>query len=92
VNPHITPQSIQEGGRLIGEVSAQEVRYPQHKYQIQEFYLNCAEDETTITVLRVQCLLRYVRSRQLSTQETRSLLAGMPGSVRNLYVRFMETR
>ncbi len=91
-DPHATPAAILEGGARIGEVYEQELKHPELKAEFQKFYLDCAHDEATITVNRVQCLEHYMESEGLRGEKARALVSTMPEAVRRIYNRLAISR
>ena len=91
LDPHVTPAAILLGGQRIGEVTEQEAKHPELKVEFQKFYLDCARDQETITVNRVQCLQRYLLSRGLVGKEAQDIVESMPEPVQKIYLRFTRS-
>lgn len=86
-NPHATPPAVMKAGLVLGEIAEMEARYPERKDEFVRYYKECFENSETITITRVQCFKRYVRSTNLDESRTASMLAGLPSSVQRLYRR-----
>lgn len=86
-NPHATPPAVMKAGLVLGEIAEMEARYPERKEEFIRYYRECFESSETITVTRVQCLKRYIRSAKLDESQKDSLLARLPAPVRRLHSR-----
>lgn len=84
-NPHGTPEALMAAGAALGEIGELESQHPERKAEFLRYYKDCYENEETMTVTRVQCLKRYVKSAKLSGSETESVLGNLPRPVQSLY-------
>ncbi|RZA11149.1 MAG: hypothetical protein EOP10_33555 [Proteobacteria bacterium] len=60
--------------------------HPEYKPEFQAFYLDCSKDETVITITRVQCLEKYVKSKNLSPEDETQVLSEVEPIVKKLYL------
>lgn len=84
-NPHTTPPSVINAASKLADLAALERQYPEFQGDFQTFYLECARDESMITVTRAQCLSEYFQSRQADDEEKEKILSTLPPSVTRLY-------
>ena len=86
-NPHGTPPALIRAGLVLGEIAELEAQYPERKEEFTRYYRECFESSETITVTRVQCLKRYIRSAKLDGTQRESVVARLPDPVQRLYKR-----
>lgn len=84
-NPHSTPPAIMTAALTLGEIAELEALHPESREEFLLFYKNCYESTETITVTRVQCLKRYLRSAQLDKSKSDSIIATLPTLEQRLY-------
>ena len=85
-DPHVTPNSIVKSAEKLGQLITLEQSHPEYKPEFQAFYLECSKDSLVITVTRVQCLEKYVKSKQLSEADEKQLLSETDQLVKKLYL------
>ncbi len=82
---HQTPELIRYAADQLGRVVELEAQYPGLKASFVEFYLSCARDEKSITVIRAQCLEKYMVQPSLSEKEKEDVLHELPETVVRLF-------
>ena len=85
VDAHATPNTILRSAEVLGALISLEQSHPEAKAEFQAFYQECAKDSEVITVTRVQCLEKYIISKELSPDQTKALLATTDPLVAKLY-------
>lgn len=88
---HRTPKVTIDAARLLAGIVALEAQEPERAEAFQNFYLECARSDETITVIRAQCLNRFVQAGGLDEAGMRHLLAGFPADVRRLFLALRQS-
>jgi hypothetical protein len=83
---HETPKVTVDAARRLGEIAELEAAHPEQAESFREFYLECARDESTMTVTRAQCLDRYIKAAKLDAAAQKQFLADYPEEI----VRLVE--
>ncbi|HYX33788.1 MAG TPA: hypothetical protein VE954_11795 [Oligoflexus sp.] len=82
---HRMPQPTLEAAQRLGEIAELETQHPEQAESFGNFYLECARDERTITVIRAQCLDKYVKGARLDSTSQKQLVQGFPDEIVRLY-------
>lgn len=82
---HDTPKVIRDAAEQLANITAMEAHKPELAPAFREFYLQCARDDQTLTVIRAQCLEKYTQRAGLSEESKAQLLSELPESVVRLY-------
>ncbi len=82
---HDTPKVIRDAAEELAKVTEIEAQNPQFKPAIHEFYLSCARDDESLTVIRAQCLEKYMQRASVSEDTKAQLLTELPESVVRLF-------
>ncbi|MCX6128720.1 MAG: hypothetical protein NTX25_06600 [Proteobacteria bacterium] len=82
---HHAPELILAAATKLAEVMELEATYPQQKAEFLNFYAECADDASVITVTRAQCLKRYMDSLNPDEAQKQQVLKDLPVSVVHLY-------
>jgi hypothetical protein len=83
---HETPKVTLDAAKRLGEIAELEAAHPEQAESFRDFYLECARDESTMTVTRAQCLDRYIKAAKLDAAAQRQFLADYPEEI----VRLVE--
>jgi hypothetical protein len=83
---HHTPKVTVDAARRLGEIAELEAQHPEQAETFREFYLECARDESTMTVTRAQCLDKYIKAAKLDAAAQKQFLAEFPEEI----VRLVE--
>jgi hypothetical protein len=83
---HHTPKVTVDAARRLGEIAELEAQHPEQADTFREFYLECARDESTMTVTRAQCLDKYMKAAKLDAAAQKQFLAEFPEEI----VRLVE--
>jgi hypothetical protein len=83
---HHTPKVTVDAARRLGEIAELEAEHPEQAESFREFYLECARDDSTMTVTRAQCLDRYIKAAKLDAVAQKQFLAEFPEEI----VRLVE--
>jgi cytoskeletal protein RodZ len=83
---HETPKVTVDAARRLGEIAELEAAHPEQAETFREFYLECARDESTMTVTRAQCLDKYIKAAKLDAAAQKQFLAEFPEEI----VRLVE--
>lgn len=83
---HHTPKVTVDAARRLGEIAELEAAHPEQAESFREFYLECARDESTMTVTRAQCLDKYIKAAKLDAAAQKQFLADFPEEI----VRLVE--
>ncbi|HET9236857.1 MAG TPA: hypothetical protein VFO10_06380 [Oligoflexus sp.] len=83
---HHTPKVTVDAARRLGEIAELEAQHPEQAETFREFYLECARDDSTMTVTRAQCLDRYIKAAKLDAAAQKQFLAEFPEEI----VRLVE--
>ncbi|MBC7662107.1 MAG: hypothetical protein H7249_20620 [Chitinophagaceae bacterium] len=86
-DPHQTPNAVIHSAEKLGEIVTLEQAHPEYSPEFQAFYLECAKDPDVITVTRVQCVEKYVKSKKLNASEETQLLSEVDPVVKRLYLQ-----
>lgn len=81
---HDTPKVTLDAAKRLGEIEELEAAHPEQAESFRDFYLECARDETAITVTRAQCLDRYFKSAKLDAAAQKQFLAEFPEDIARL--------
>jgi hypothetical protein len=83
---HDTPKVTLDAARRLGEIAELEAAHPEQAESFRDFYLECARDESTMTVTRAQCLDKYIKAAKLDAAAQKQFLAEFPEEI----VRLVE--
>jgi hypothetical protein len=83
---HETPKVTLDAAKRLGEIAELEAAHPEEAESFRDFYLECARDESTMTVTRAQCLDRYIKAAKLDAAAQKQFLADYPEEI----VRLVE--
>ncbi|WP_141732896.1 hypothetical protein [Oligoflexus tunisiensis] len=82
---HHMPRPTLEAARRLGEIAELEAQHPEQAESFREFYLECARDTDTITVIRAQCLDKYVKVSKMDSAGQKQFVRDFPEEVVRLY-------
>lgn len=82
---HDTPKVIRDAAEQLANVAEVEAKNPQYATAFRDFYLQCARDDESLTVIRAQCLEKYTQRAGLSEDSKAQLLSELPEPVVRLY-------
>lgn len=80
---HHTPELVILAAQEFGAVVELDAAHPEASAAFESFYQTCARDEEVISVIRVQCLQRYVLRQKESERE--AILSQFPEAIVRLY-------
>ena len=82
---HHMPRPTLDAARRLGEIAELEAQHPEQAESFREFYLECARDTDTITVIRAQCLDKYLKIAKLDAAAQKQFVRAFPEEVVRLY-------
>jgi len=82
---HRMPKPMLDAAQRLGEIAELEAQHPEQAENFRDFYLECARDGKTITVIRAQCLNRYVKVAKLDAMDQKQLLGEFTEDVIRLF-------
>ena len=81
---HDTPKVTLDAAKRLGEIAELEAAHPEQAESFRDFYLECARDDSTMTVTRAQCLDRYIKAAKLDAAAQKQFLAEYPEEILRL--------
>lgn len=82
---HHLPKPTLDAAKQLGAIAELEAQHPEQAENFRDFYLECARDEKTITVIRAQCLDKYVKVAKMDAADQKQLLGEFPEEIVRLY-------
>jgi hypothetical protein len=82
---HHMPKPTLDAARRLGEIAELEIQHPEQAESFRDFYLECARDTDTITVIRAQCLDKYVKISKMDAASQKQFVRDFPEEVVRLF-------